>query len=764
MPGATIDPLIGRKLGPYVLQAAIGGGGMGTVYRAVHEHLDQVRAVKVMSAHLAHHQSFVRLFRREAMLAARLRHPNIVQIYDVSEQENLHYIVMEHLTGSSLRAIVRGSSPVPFDRAMHLLRQLAEALDFAHGQHVSHRDVKPANIFVDEADHLTLVDFGIARAADGTHLTITTGSGTPEYMAPEAIDEEILGEDVDPFDLGVGTDRYALGVVAYELLAGRVPFSGRTPQAVAYAHVHRPPTPIRSRRPDLPEAVEPVILRQLAKIPRHRFGSAQAFVDALSEAGRSTIVASPETNLHTIPTTPGGARAPESLRQTPQSGSETPQPGTPSPGTPSGATPRPITPPPLAGWRSDPGTERGAPAAVAPPVTPAPAGPATPSKQFPPPTPTGWVDGSLAAASVASESPTHTPRPAGSRPGTPAPPQGRIGAGSAGWRPTQGALLAAAAGIVVVSALGIWLLRPLSPSSVATAPATAGKPTTAPASGIIANPTVAALPTVTAVPPIAQPAGPTGPPSQPTQPPAPTAAPTASVADRLQVAEGMLNRGETGTALDTLLAVEAVDRNAPRLDDLLYRAYLAHGKSLLDGGDIEGSWAMYQRASERRPADGVALAGQRQVLLAKHWRAMEAAWGNDDGAALAAALELFRIDPTYRDIRDKLYALQIVQADRLLGAGDQQGAYTVLMQALETKPDGEEARARLRSYTPTPLPAATATPIRAQPASGPQQPAPQQQSQPQQPAPAPQPAPVTQPAPAQSQPAQQQPSGQPVRR
>ena len=221
----TIDQLVGRKLGPYVLQAAIGAGGMGAVYRANHELLDQVRAVKVMSSHLAHHQSFVRLFHREAMLAARLRHPNIVQIYDVAQQDDLHYIVMEHLTGSSLRAIVKGSSPIPFERAIHLLRQLAEALDFAHSQHVSHRDVKPANIFVDESDRLTLVDFGIARAAE-TFLCLRQLGCEQQRVARERA-------------LGVGQPFHGRVVVAQQMRAAQLGHDARVVRVLAQQHQQR---------------------------------------------------------------------------------------------------------------------------------------------------------------------------------------------------------------------------------------------------------------------------------------------------------------------------------------------------------------------------------------------------------------------------------------------------------------------------------------------------------------------------------------------
>jgi serine/threonine-protein kinase len=193
----TADRLIGRLAGPYHLVRRIGGGGMASVYEGVHQHLQVHRAVKVMSAGLAAHESYVRLFHREARLAISLSHPNIVQVYDVGGDNDLHYIVMELLEGRSLRDVIRQDRPLATPRVAYLVRQLADALDHAHSRNIGHRDIKPANVFVGADDHLTLVDFGIARISDGTHLSMTHGIGTPEYMAPEIFDEELAGKGVD---------------------------------------------------------------------------------------------------------------------------------------------------------------------------------------------------------------------------------------------------------------------------------------------------------------------------------------------------------------------------------------------------------------------------------------------------------------------------------------------------------------------------------------------------------------------------------------
>ena len=271
-----MDPLVGRTLGPYELQSRLGAGGMGTVYRAVHRTLGRTRAIKVLPTNLAANATFVERFRREARLAALLEHPNIVPVHDVDERDGFIYIVMELLEGRTLFDVIRQDGALTLDRALHLLRQLAEALDYLHSRGVAHRDVKPANIFVRSDEHVTLVDFGIAHAAEEARLT---GAGllvgTVEYMAPEAIDWAASGPS---------TDQYALGIVGYELLTGRVPFTGTTQRDVMRAHVESPPPSPRMFRADVPVTVEQVLLRQLAKTPADRYPSAAAFVSELARA------------------------------------------------------------------------------------------------------------------------------------------------------------------------------------------------------------------------------------------------------------------------------------------------------------------------------------------------------------------------------------------------------------------------------------------------------------------------------------------------
>jgi eukaryotic-like serine/threonine-protein kinase len=200
--------LSGQQLGPYRLQRKIGQGGMGAVYVGVHQTLQSSRAIKVLLPTEVD-EAVVERFVREGIISASLRHRNIVEIFDVGEQDDIHYLVMELVDGDSLLQVLRENGALPLDRAISLLRQIADALDFAHARGVVHRDIKPSNIIVEPDDSVTLIDFGIARAMDESRLTrVGVVVGTFEYMAPEVVTE------------GGGTpgaDRYALGIVAYQM-------------------------------------------------------------------------------------------------------------------------------------------------------------------------------------------------------------------------------------------------------------------------------------------------------------------------------------------------------------------------------------------------------------------------------------------------------------------------------------------------------------------------------------------------------------------
>ncbi|MFN8633025.1 MAG: serine/threonine-protein kinase [Chloroflexota bacterium] len=286
-----MTPSVGDNLGPYRLVERLGAGGMGTVYRAIHRRLNRPRAVKVLPSNLADDPTFIARFEREARLAAGLEHPNIVRVYDVGDQDGAYYIAMELLSGRSLRRVLRDDRPLTVERVLALLRQLAAALDFAHGQGVVHRDVKPDNATVDAHDHLTLVDFGLARAADGTSLTRNNVMGTVEYMAPEVLLEQPAGPH------GESGDLYALGITAYELLVGRMPFTGTISAKIIHDQLHTPPPSPRALNPSLPQAAEAVILRQLSKRPSERYVTAGAFVDALTASLGTSDSRDPSSEL-----------------------------------------------------------------------------------------------------------------------------------------------------------------------------------------------------------------------------------------------------------------------------------------------------------------------------------------------------------------------------------------------------------------------------------------------------------------------------------
>jgi serine/threonine protein kinase len=269
--------LAGRTIGNYQILEEIGRGGMAIVYRAYQPSLNRYVAVKVLPSQFAFDEQFVERFQREARAAAGLRHPNIVVIHDVGHQEGTYYLVMEYLQGRTLKQLIEEEGPLPQRRVARIVEQLADALDYAHQRGFVHRDVKPANIFVGEGDRVTLTDFGIAKAASETqHLTRTgTLMGTPEYMSPEQAE----GGRVDH-----RTDLYALGVVLYQMLVGRVPFSATTPHAVLYKHVHEPPPPPKQINPKLSSAVESLILRAVAKRPEQRFQRGRELTVAMQAA------------------------------------------------------------------------------------------------------------------------------------------------------------------------------------------------------------------------------------------------------------------------------------------------------------------------------------------------------------------------------------------------------------------------------------------------------------------------------------------------
>ncbi len=262
----STDPLISTTLGNYEIVSRIGKGGMATVYRARQVNMQRDVAIKIISADLAEDPQFMARFEREAQVIANLQHPRILPVHDFGHEGEIAYLVMRLIEGESLYTRLRRGS-LPLRQASKYVDQVSEALDYAHSQGVIHRDLKPNNVLIDEWDNLYLMDFGLAKIVAASQSLTQTGAvlGTPAYMAPE----QWRGEPVD-----ARTDVYALGVILYEMVVGHTPFESDTPFTLMYKHCNDAPPSPRDTSPELPEAVEGVILKALAKQPEQRFQSA----------------------------------------------------------------------------------------------------------------------------------------------------------------------------------------------------------------------------------------------------------------------------------------------------------------------------------------------------------------------------------------------------------------------------------------------------------------------------------------------------------
>ena len=285
----------------YQLGEMIGTGGMADVYIAQDQRLSREVAVKILRSDLAKDPTFVSRFRKEAKAAAGLNHPGIVAVYD-SGEDPAPYIVMELVSGHTLRELIHGGERLQLDRALEIGAGILEALDYSHQRGIVHRDIKPANIMITDKGDVKVMDFGIARAMDDLGATLTSTwnvVGTAQYLSPE----QALGEVAD-----APTDIYSTGCLLYELLTGRPPFSGETPVSIAYQHVSGALVPARQVQPDLPESVEVVLAVALAKKPEDRYASANAMLQDINKirAGQniSTKVArEPLASRRTVITT-----------------------------------------------------------------------------------------------------------------------------------------------------------------------------------------------------------------------------------------------------------------------------------------------------------------------------------------------------------------------------------------------------------------------------------------------------------------------------
>jgi eukaryotic-like serine/threonine-protein kinase len=269
-----IEP--GTTLGAYEVHEFLGESAMGTVYRAYHAGLARPAAVKVLQA-IAPDPDATARFRREAQSIAQMRHPNVLNVYDFGEYQGTPYMIVEYMPGGSLSDRLKAGERTDRPTTLHLLDGIAAALDYAHSLAIVHRDVKPANVLLDGAGNPVLADFGLAKllqsASVKTVSVVTTG--TPAYMSPE----QVMGSSVGP-----PADTYALTTMAYELLAGAIPFEGEGMLELLYAHVHREPPVASTRNPELSPAVDAVLARGLAKDPDVRWETGSAMVAALRVA------------------------------------------------------------------------------------------------------------------------------------------------------------------------------------------------------------------------------------------------------------------------------------------------------------------------------------------------------------------------------------------------------------------------------------------------------------------------------------------------
>jgi eukaryotic-like serine/threonine-protein kinase len=258
--------------GRYRVIAKLGAGGMADVYEAEDQQLGRRVALKMLYRHLAEDVSFVERFRREASSAAGLQHPSIVGIFDRGEWDGTYYIAMELIRGRTLKDVIRERGPAPPEAAVDIVLQILRAARYAHQRGIVHRDMKPHNVMIDEEGRVKVTDFGIARA--GASDMTETGSvmGTAQYLSPE----QAQGRPVD-----ARSDLYSIGIVLYEMLTGSVPFDAESPVSVALKQVSEAPVPPRERNPDVPPALDAVVLRALEKDPARRYPNADAFIEAL---------------------------------------------------------------------------------------------------------------------------------------------------------------------------------------------------------------------------------------------------------------------------------------------------------------------------------------------------------------------------------------------------------------------------------------------------------------------------------------------------
>lgn len=260
----------------YKISETIGGGGMANVYLGTDVILDREVAIKVLRMEYAHDEEFIARFDREAKAATSLSHPNIVNIFDVGEEDDILYMVMEYVDGLTLKEYIQRYGPIDIEESLDIMKQITSAIALAHDNGIVHRDIKPQNILIDSYGQVKVTDFGIAMAMSATALTQTNSvMGSVHYLSPEQARGGMATKK---------SDVYSLGIVLYELLTGRLPFSGETPVSIALKHLQSDTPSVKRFNPDVPQSVENIVLKATAKDPFHRFETVYDMEDSLDTA------------------------------------------------------------------------------------------------------------------------------------------------------------------------------------------------------------------------------------------------------------------------------------------------------------------------------------------------------------------------------------------------------------------------------------------------------------------------------------------------
>ncbi|HQV94346.1 MAG TPA: protein kinase, partial [Anaerolineales bacterium] len=293
----TLQP--GQMLGSYRIISQVGKGGMATVYKAYQSSMDRNVAIKVLPRQLAESPEFAARFQQEARIIARLEHPHILPVFDFGESDGVTYFVMRYLEAGTLKTKME-AGPLSLSEIDRLFTQLAEALNYAHGHGIVHRDLKPANALIDGDGNLFLTDFGIAKLLESASPRLTQTDailGTPAYISPEQAKAETVNQR---------SDIYSLGIILYEMVTGSVPFVADTPLAVILKHISDPLPPPSILKKDIPESIERVILKALAKEPDNRYATASEFLSTWKRALEEKETAPHTPEPKSTPASPAG--------------------------------------------------------------------------------------------------------------------------------------------------------------------------------------------------------------------------------------------------------------------------------------------------------------------------------------------------------------------------------------------------------------------------------------------------------------------------